>query len=472
MDEKKVSFWRSLRLQYALTSFIVLAVTLVLLNTYPLFVSQDLVFQAKEVSLQGQAKVVSSPLSGLKSLTAEGVEHVMEQLGNVGATRMIVTDASGWVLYDTEGELGKAALLREISVALGGDSVFRSSYRDNTFFSWAAAPVTYRNAVIGAVYLFEADGQQGALIESIQNNFRNISIVIAALTLIISVAFSSALMRRMDSLLRAIRTVRDGGYSHRIPLGGGDEITRLTENFNELTGRLETTEQVRRQFVSDASHELKTPLASIRLLSDSILHTDNMETEMVREFVSDIGNEAERLTRITEKLLTLTKVDSEVVMTTERILLPKILEKVTDMLRPLAEKSGVTIHLSLCGEGAVTANDDDLHQIVFNLVENAVKYNVIGGQVWVSLAEGGDQVTVTVEDTGVGIPEEERSKVFDRFYRVDKARSRAAGGTGLGLSIVWDLARQHGGTIDVCQREGGGSVFRLTLPVSKEVSGK
>ena len=466
---QKILAWRSLRLKYALTNFVVLAVTLVLLNTYPLIVSQDLVFQAKETSLQSQAKVISSPLSGLKSLTAEGVEQVMIQLGNVGSTRTIITDASGWVLYDTDGELGKAALLREVSAALGGDSVFRSSYQSNTFFSWAATPVTYRNAVIGAVYLYEADGQQGALIDSIQNNFRNISLIIAILTIIISVAFSNALMRRMDSLLRAIRTVRDGGYSHRIALTGGDEITRLTENFNELAGRLETTEQVRQQFVSDASHELKTPLASIRLLSDSILHTNHMETGMVREFVSDIGNEAERLTRITEKLLTLTKVDSEVVMTTERIALPHILQKVADMLAPLAAKSGVTIHLEMNGVGSVVANDDDLHQIVFNLVENGVKYNVFGGHVWVILAEEDGQVTVTVADTGVGIPEEERSKVFDRFYRVDKARARAAGGTGLGLSIARDLARQHGGTIKVRQREGGGSVFQLTLPDGREV---
>jgi Signal transduction histidine kinase len=468
---EKILAWRSLRLKYALTNFVVLAVTLVLLNTYPLIVSQDLVFQAKEASLQSQAKVISSPLSGLKNLTEEGVGYVMEQLGNVGVTRAIITDASGWVLYDTAGELGKAALLREISVALAGSAVFHSAYSDETFYSWAAAPVTYRNAVIGAVYLYEADDQQGALIESIQNNFRNISLVIGCLTILISIAFSSALMRRMDSLLRAIRTVRDGGYSHRIALTGGDEITRLTENFNELAGRLETTEQVRQQFVSDASHELKTPLASIRLLSDSILHADNMKTEMVREFVSDIGNEAERLTRITEKLLTLTKLDSEVAMTTERISLPKILEKVTDTLAPLAAQSSVSIHLELHGEGSVIANDDDLHQIVFNLVENAVKYNVLGGHVWVILAESDRQVTVTVEDTGVGIPEEERSKVFDRFYRVDKARSRTAGGTGLGLSIARDLARQHGGTIEVQQRTGGGSVFRLTLPDGKEVAG-
>ena len=461
---EKILAWRSLRLKYALTNFIVLAVTLMMLNTYPLIISQDLVFQAKEASLQSQAKVISSPLSGLKSLTVEGVEQVMTQLGNVGVTRAIVTDASGWVLYDTAGEQGKVALLQEISVALGGSNVFRSSYSAETFYSWAAAPVTYRNAVIGAVYLYEADVQQGELIGSIQNNFRNISLVIAGLTILISIAFSNALMQRMDSLLRAIRTVRDGGYSHRIALSGGDEITRLTENFNELAGRLETTEQVRQQFVSDASHELKTPLASIRLLSDSILHADNMKTETVREFVADIGNEAERLNRITEKLLTLTKVDSEVTMTTERISLPKILEKVTDTLAPLAAKSGVSIHLALEGAGNVVANDDDLHQIVFNLVENGVKYNVFGGHVWVTLAENDGQVTVTVEDSGVGIPEEEHGKVFDRFYRVDKARSRAAGGTGLGLSIARDLARQHGGSIEVRQRTGGGSVFQLTLP--------
>lgn len=463
--EQKIPFWRSLRLKYAATNFIVLAVTLVLLNTYPLFVSQDLVFKSKETSMLSQAKVISSPLSGLKNLTSEGIDQVMIQLGNVGGSQVVVTDPAGVILYDTAADGAGTAHSNEIDLALEGNNVFHSRYEQGVFHSQAATPVNYRNAIIGAVYVYEADAEQGLFIVSIQSNFRNISLIIAVLTIIISTVFSNALMRRMDSLLKAIRVVRDGGYSHRIPLTGGDEITRLTENFNELTGRLETTEKVRQQFVSDASHELKTPLASIRLLSDSILHTEQMDNATAREFVSDIGNEADRLTRITEKLLLLTKADSsDLEVKTVRVHLADVLDKVVSMLSPLAVESRVTLHLSANIPGDVLANGDDLHQVVYNLVENAVKYNVPDGQVWVTLTEEGELVTVTVEDTGVGIPEEDYPKIFDRFYRVDKARSRAAGGTGLGLSIAKDLAKQHGGFLQAAPRTSGGTCFTLRFP--------
>lgn len=463
-EEEKLPLWRSLRVQLLLTNLVVLLVTVVLLNIYPPIVSQDLVLQEKYSSLRGQVSVIASPLASLNTLTAEGAEQVMTQLGSVNATRVLITDASALILYDTAGMSGKSALFPEVEDALNGNLSFYSSYHGGVFYSYVATPVYYRNTVIGCVYLYEEDAQQGALIGSIQSNLMTVSLVISIITILISVFFSTALMRRIDRLLKAIRTVRDGGYNHRIPVTGRDEVTRLAENFNELTDRLESTEQVRQQFVSDASHELKTPLASIRLLSDSILHTE-MDMQTAREFVNDIGSEADRLTRITERLLTLTKVDSDVPVVCAPVSLVAVLEKIGTILYPLADARGIHIELNCSGaNGIVYANADDTHQILFNLVENAVKYNVDYGQVWVTLREQADTVTVTVEDSGVGIPTDDAEKVFDRFYRVDKARSRAAGGTGLGLSIAQDLAHKHGGKIQVSAREGGGSCFTLTLP--------
>lgn len=153
----------------------------------------------------------------------------------------------------------------------------------------------------GAVYLYEYDAEQGALLQGIQTNLRFISIVICMVSLVMGVVFSKALTRRIAQLLRGIHTVREGEYSHRVSVRGGDELSRLADEFNELTGRLQTTEEVRRRFVSDASHELKTPLASIRLLTDSLLQADHMDGETAREFLNDIGDEADRLTRITRE---------------------------------------------------------------------------------------------------------------------------------------------------------------------------
>ena len=466
---ERVPFWRSIQVKFALTYILIVAAVLSLLNTYPLLVSRDLVITSKETSLQSQAGFIAGALAVSETLTEEGVEQAMEDLGPMTFNRIMITGPTGLVLYDTE-EVGNArghyALLWEITTALRdtGNDVFRCEYRDGAFRSWAVAPVVYRNMVIGAVYLHERDTEQASLLLGIQNNLRNISFMICAVALVMSVIVSGAITRRIAALLRAIRIVREGEYGHRVVIKGGDELSQLAGEFNELTGRLQTTEEVRRRFVSDASHELKTPLASIRLLTDSILQTGDMDPATVKDFVSDIGEEAERLTRISEKLLTLTRMDSAVAVAEVPVDVKRVVEKVEHMLTPLADEGEVTVETDLQEDCMVLDTEDDLYQIAFNLMENAVKYNLPGGSVTVTLRGAGDLVTLTVEDTGVGIPEEDLGKVFDRFYRVDKARSRAAGGTGLGLSIVRDTVRQHGGAVTVRRRESEGTCFEVAFP--------
>ena len=469
---KRIPFWRSLRTKFAATYLIVVAAVLVLLNTYPVLVSQNLAYRSKQTSMLNQASVLASALAtGPEALTAEGTARTVELLlGSLGATRVVVTDPAGRVLCDVEegaqrtDTQGRYALFWEVMTALEGNNTFRGDYADGAFYSRAAVPVTYRSMTQGAVYLYEYDAEQGAMLQGIQRNLRTISIVISLVTLAMGMVFSQTLTRRIARLLGAIRTVREGEYSHRVSVKGGDELSRLADEFNELTGRLQTTEEVRRRFVSDASHELKTPLASIRLLTDSILQTDGMDLDTVKDFVSDIGEEAERLTRISEKLLTLTRMDSAVAVEEVPVDVAAVVEKVEHMLLPLAQERSITVEADLRPGCVVLATEDDLYQIAFNLMENAVKYNVTGGRVMVDLRAMGDLVLLTVEDTGVGIPEEDLPKIFDRFYRVDKARSRAAGGTGLGLSIVRDTARQHGGAVTVQRREEGGTCFQVAFP--------
>ena len=469
-ESRRVPFRRSLQTKVALTYIVIIAAVLVVLNLYPVLIYQDMVFQSKQTSLlQEQASVIASTLAGPEALSGKSAEAVTVTLlgGNVSNRRVMVTDPAGLVLYDTSeinNATGQYALLQEIASALRGNDVFRSEFRDGAFRSRAAVPVVYRGMTIGAVYVYEYDAGQGALLLGIQSNLRSISVVICIAVLIMSVVFSKAFTRRIGALLRAIRIVREGEYSHRVPVSGGDELSQLAGEFNELTGRLQTTEEVRRRFVSDASHELKTPLASIRLLTDSILQNEGMDAETVREFVSDIGEEAERLTRITEKLLTLTRMDSTPSVRSGPVEVGHVVEKVEHMLRPLADAVEVKLHLDLAPGCVVRSTEDDLYQIVFNLVENAIKYNLPGGSVDVTLWSEGEMVYLTVEDTGVGIPEEDLPKIFDRFYRVDKARSRAAGGTGLGLSIVRDTVRQHGGAVSARRREPEGTCFTVRFP--------
>ena len=473
---RKIPFFNSLQTKYALSYLVLFAVVLILLNTYPILASQDLLFGSKRDAMKSQAAVISSALMELESLSAEQVEKVMNMLDSTGLSRVMVTDPSGLVLYDTLSTnqqptpsqttpTFRYALIREIVQALNGQDVFYSQYRNNLFASCAAMPIVYRGMTIGAIYICEEDAAQGALLLSLQKNLRSISLVIAAVTLLVSILFSRLLTTRISALLRAIRIVGEGEYGHRLQPEGRDELDQLAEEFNQLTDRLQTTEEVRRRFVSDASHELKTPLASIRLLSDSILQTQNMDEETVREFVSDIGNEAERLTRITEHLLALSRLDSLPAGSTEAVDLLPVIEQVMSMLSPVADAEQVTLETSLKPGCIILSNPDELYQICFNLVENAIKYNVPNGKVIVSAHPDHDQVILEVTDTGLGIPEADMSKIFNRFYRVDKARSRAAGGTGLGLSIVRDTVRRHNGWVTVHANQPKGCVFTVGFPL-------
>jgi len=470
LQPAKVPFRRSLQAKYALTYLSVIAVVLILLNTYPVLRSQDSVFRSKATALQGQASVISSALAGSEGLNREGAELVMDLLGDTGLSRVLVTDASGVVLYDSSpasGALGRYALVSEVASALRGYDTFRSDFVSGAFHSRAAVPVTYRGMTLGAVYVDEYDADQGAMLLGIQQTLRNISLIVSGVAVGLCLLFSKALTARIGQLLGAIRVVREGEYSHRVTLSGRDELRQMADEFNELTDRLQTTEEVRRRFVSDASHELKTPLASIRLLTDSILQTDDMDPETIREFVGDIGSEAGRLQRITEKLLTLTKLDASAPVDAGAVDVEAVARRVEHTLAPVAQAGQVELQLALEPGLRIWCTADDLFQILYNLMENGVKYNRPGGWVRLTTQAQGEEALLFVDDAGVGIPEEDIDKIFDRFYRVDKARSRAAGGTGLGLSIVRDTARRYGGSVEAQRREEG-TRFTVVLPLYRE----
>ena len=437
------------------------------MNTYPLLVSQDLVFRAKRTTLLSSVSALNAAVANLDELTEENVAQAVSAVEAEGFSRAIITDPYGQVLYDTR-EAGNAAgrfvFYNELVEALRGSSAMYSVYKEGAFHSSAAQPVLYRNQIIGGVYVYEYDTQQASLLENLRTTLLSISLGIAGLVVTLSMIFSRQLTRRLGSLQGAIRGVREGAYNRRAVLSGHDEFTQIAGEFNDLVDRLQETESARRQFVSDASHELRTPLAAIRLLTDSILQNENMEGETLREFVSDIGQEAERLSRITEDLLRLTRLDSGVAEAPVRVEVEPVMERAGRMLRPVAQEKGVDL-LTICDSGAaVIATPGELHQIIYNLGENAIKYNRRGGFVRIRAEAGEDATVITVEDNGIGIPPEDLPNVFKRFYRVDKARSRAAGGTGLGLSIVSDTVIRRGGSIWAENVATGGSRFTVTLP--------
>lgn len=462
----------TLQMKFSLSYILVIAAVLLLLNSYPLLVSQNLMVKSSQNNLRSAAKVIESALMGLEKLTKENVATALEGLDESGADRIMVMDSAARVMYDTRdggNAVGKYALYSVVTVALRGDDASYCRYDGTAFLSRVATPVVYHNQVVGAVYAYSYDTEQAGLLEAFRHNLLIISLMIALLVAGLSIVLSRMLTRQIGGLLQAIRNVREGAYSHRADASGTDEIAQIAAEFNSLTDRLQTTENARRRFVSDASHELKTPLAGIRLLTDSILQTEGMDEETTKEFVTDIGREAERLSRITENLLRLTRLDSGVVQQPYPVAVGPVLERVERMLNMVAAEKGVTISGQAAEDAVALATDDDVHQILYNLMENAIKYSAAeNGFVRAEARVEDGKVVVTVTDNGIGIPDEDLLHVFDRFYRVDKMRSREVGGTGLGLSIVKDTVENRGGTITAGHGpEGVGTVFTVTLPLAE-----
>ena len=449
---------------YAMTYVVITFVVLLILNIYCSNISQSLFNQSKESSMIEKCQLAADEISTLEVLNSSTVSGIISQMESLKSSRMIVTDQSGTALYDSSGiSVGSHVLFPEILTALRGNDVFSSVFQDGVMNSRAATPISYYGTIAGCVYMTELDATQGALIRSLQQTVLQITLWLEIAVVLYSLAFANRFSRRLRQIMVSMRIIQEGDYSHKVNIGGNDELTILGDEFNDLTERLQTSEQKRSRFVSDASHELKTPLASIKLLSDSILQYD-MDLETVREFVGDIGDEAERLNRMTAKLLSLTKAEGHLSDESEIIYMAPTVQRVARMLHQNAIQAGISFLLDLEEDTPVLILEDDLYQIVFNLMENGIKYNISGGSLTVRLSRYEENAILEVCDSGMGIPEDAVDHVFERFYRVDKARSRATGGSGLGLSIVRTIVQRNRGEITVHSIHGQGTTFTVTFP--------
>ena len=454
----------STQFRYAMTYVVITFVVLLFLNIYCSISCQKAFFESKKSAMTEKCLLAADEISTLDILNPTTVSAVVSQMENLTNTRLIVTDQSGLVLYDSREEsVGTFALFPEIIKALDSFDVCSFRYRNAALDTRAATPIMYYGSVAGCVYMTDYDVTQGALIESLQRNILVITLLLEIIVTVFSIAFANLFSRRLSRIMTSMRIIQEGDYTHKVDLGGSDELTVLGKEFNDLTERLRTSEQKRSRFISDASHELKTPLASIKLLSDSILQYD-MDLETVREFVGDIGDEADRLNRMTAKLLSLTKAEGATHEECEIIYMAPTVHRVTRMLQHNALNARISIHLELEEDSPVLILEDDLYQIIFNLMENGIKYNLPGGTLTVRLRREEDNAILEVTDTGMGIPEDAIGHVFERFYRVDKARSRATGGSGLGLAIVRTIVQRNRGEINVRSTFGKGTTFSVTFP--------
>ncbi|HEY2703679.1 MAG TPA: ATP-binding protein [Candidatus Dormibacteraeota bacterium] len=279
-------------------------------------------------------------------------------------------------------------------------------------------------------------------------------------------------LRPISELVAVARRISDRNLKERITLDHADEeLQQLGDAFNDMVERLDDAFERQRQFVADASHELRTPLTTLQIALDSVRLDPDASIEDYREVADDAKAATVRIRRLVEDLLALAEGDGP--LPQSRVDLSSLAEAVAEEMEPLGERRGVQVLCTVSSGTVVLGDPLSLRRALTNLVENGIRYNHRGGHVVIEDAGVSPEwVQVAVRDSGIGIPAEEQAKVFDRFYRVDRSRSRAEGGSGLGLSIVTKIAAEHGGRIDLQSQPGVGSRFVLTLPASPTPNGR
>ena len=462
-------FFKSLRFQIAIAFFAVVIFAILVLNVYPSTALTNLLIEAKKGEMLERGFAVTTVLQSINYENADGVSDAVQKIIDKEKEDIVVLSSTGQVIYATGKveEIVDEKFEESYKSALLGFDAFNCVYDETSFRSSITMPIMHQTHANGIVYISQTDADDSKLLVDIRNSFISISIAIAVCGGTLVAMFIKMFSSKVSALLKGVHQVGSGNYNYKIKADGGDEFSQIAQEFNMLSEKLQSVEKIRQEFVSNASHELKTPLASIKLLSDSIVQTQHMSKEDTLDFLRDINAEIDRLIRITENLLYITKNDSRPVVTKEVCNVSKIAERCRELLAGKAGHLGVEIKVRATDDCRVIGNGDMLYQVIFNIMENAVKYNREDGAVLVTIEKSGEECVTTISDTGIGMADEERDKIFERFYRIDKARSRSIGGTGLGLSIVKDNIELMNGSIEVESELGKGSTFIIKMPLAK-----
>jgi signal transduction histidine kinase len=284
---------------------------------------------------------------------------------------------------------------------------------------------------------------------------------------VVAYVLSTILVKPFARVTKSIEDLTDGYQEGEISVADYTETELITDAFNKLLSRMKVLDESRQEFVSNVSHELKTPMTSMKVLADSLVGQEGVPEELYQEFLRDITAEIDRENSIISDLLTLVKMDKKVAdMNIQNMNINQLLEDILKRLRPIADKRNIDLILDSFRPVDADVDEVKLTLAISNLVENGIKYNVDDGWVRVTIDADHQYFYVTVADSGMGIPEDSLERIFERFYRVDKSHSREIGGTGLGLAITRSTIAMHHGTVSVISKEGEGTTFSVRIPLS------
>jgi two-component system, OmpR family, phosphate regulon sensor histidine kinase PhoR len=439
-------------------------------------VTRDTYIQNLREQLTEKARMLALSLPANRQLDPGEIRTIAQAAGG----RVTIVRSDGIVMADSEADpatMENHRTREELIPAFRGATGWseRHSATVGVSFLYVAAP-----APGGAIRIAVPLSQISQQVESIRHRIVASTAIAFLPALGLAALLSRAISRRFGQITAHASELAKGNFRARLPESGAREFAQLARTLNETAGNLQNTmaqlerehaelekvERVRKDFVINVSHELRTPLASIQGYTETLLDGALNDPKHNMRFLSIIRHNAERLARLTEDLLTLSRVEQKrQKFEFETHFIEDLLQDAIDLMRPIAEKREIElVREADPAEATVCCDSEAVSQILSNLLDNAVKYTPPHGRITVGAKTDGKFVEVFVRDTGIGIPAEDLPRLFERFYRVDKARSRELGGTGLGLSIVKHLVAAQGGATRVESEVNQGSTFFFTLP--------
>lgn len=473
--KNKKSYFLSLRWILLGTYVVIGIVPLLLIASTILHSVQDYFIEERKKELLSQANVISGQITSYDYMADKEIrdtlEETMLEMSQRHEFRVLVLDSSCFVVYDTGySDVGKTVLIPEVIEALENKDISR--VQENGMVYAAVSIYGSNNTRVGVVLVSDDLQDISDTVSNIAKKGNLILAGLAIIVIIVMVIISQIFTEPIKKMIKVIQKMSEGYFEQRIQVRSQihNEVVDLALACNQMADQLEKVESTRQQFVSNVSHELKTPLSSIKVLSESILLQEGVPQEMYVEFLHDINSEVDRMAAIINDLLTLVKLDQkEIPLNFKETDLSEMTEGIIKRLLPLAQAKNIQINYDKTKEVSAMVDEMKLTLAVANLVDNAIKYTPENGKVQVNLDGDHQNAFISVSDTGIGIPDDEVGRIFERFYRVDKTRDRETGGTGLGLSITHSTIMMHNGSIKVHSKDDEGTTILVRIPLRQNI---
>lgn len=455
-----------------------LVVALIAVTISPLFIMRLVALDNIEIQLRARrvnelsnyALILSNQIVRSNYFQGENKEIVhtdMNQSASVYNGRILIIDSDYNVVKDTYSTMdGMISISQETIQAMGGESVKNYNKEDGMLELAVPIETEDKSEILGVILFYSSTQDIQRICDSIGRSYNGITTALVGLCILLSLVIANLFTKPLKRVSNSIDRMAEGHFDEEIHLRGFSEIKTISDSFNTMLKKMQKVENSRQEFVSNVSHELKTPITSIKVLADSLNMQENVPNEVYREFMQDIVAEIDRENQIINDLLALVKMDKAVAeLNISQVNVNDMLEMIFKRLRPIAAKRNIELVFESFRPVTAECDEVKINLAFTNLVENGIKYNVAGGWVKVSLDADHKYFYVKVTDSGIGIPREYQDQIFERFYRVDKARSRETGGTGLGLAITKNIILMHDGAIKVVSKEDEGSTFVVRVPL-------